>query len=60
MGNLPVTRVSLVIDSGWQLPYGDQILTVSNAMVNDNTYQWNAGGTGALHRPVTCPMRSST
>jgi hypothetical protein len=57
MGDLSVIRVSLVIDSGWQDTYGDQILTVSNATVNDNVYQWNAGGTGAF--APTCDLPSA-
>ncbi len=45
-----------MIGSGWQEAYagGDQILTVSNATVNDNVYQWNAGGTGAF--APTCDL----
>jgi len=55
MGDLPVTRVTLVIDSGWQDTYGDQILTVSDATVNDNHYQWNAGATGAFAQTCDLP-----
>jgi hypothetical protein len=43
VGNLPVVRVSLVIDSGWFEPppvgtHGDQKLNISNVTVNDNTF----------------------
>jgi hypothetical protein len=47
VGTTLLTRVSLVIDSGWQdMPNGDQKLNVSNTTVNDNVYQFvtNAGG----------------
>ncbi|HXJ62458.1 MAG TPA: hypothetical protein VNN79_01775 [Actinomycetota bacterium] len=55
MGNLPITSASLVIDSGWG---GDQRLTVSNITVNDNVYQWNAGGTGDF--TTTCDLPPAT
>jgi hypothetical protein len=55
MGTLQVIRASLVIDSGWG---GDQRLTISNTTVNDNVYQWDAGGTGD---PVsTCDLPAAT
>jgi hypothetical protein len=39
MGSLQISRVSLVLDSGWQdAPNGDQILTLTNATVNTNTF----------------------
>ncbi len=60
MGALPLTRVSLVIDSGWQglSPSTDQRLVVSNITVNDNVYQWNAGGDGTVS--PTCDLPPAT
>lgn len=47
VGGDQILRATLVIDSGWQnAPNGDQRLTISNTTVNDNVYQWNAGGSG--------------
>jgi hypothetical protein len=45
MGDLPLTSVSLVIDSGWQgLSLAtDQRLDVSHTTVNDNVYEWASG-----------------
>jgi hypothetical protein len=58
MGTVPVTGVSLVIDSGWQgAPNGDQRLTIANTTVNDNVYQWNAGGGGLT---PTCDLPEAT
>ncbi len=56
MGSFPVTRVSLVIDSGWQglSASTDQRLNVSNITVNDSIYQWDAGGSGDL--AATCDL----
>jgi hypothetical protein len=48
----PVTRVSLVLDGGWA---GDQRAIVSNITVNDNVYQWNAGGNGQFSPTCTLP-----
>jgi hypothetical protein len=36
-----VNWVGLIIDSGWG---GDQVLTISDTMVNDSVYQWQSGG----------------
>ena len=47
----PVTRVSLVLDSGWG---GDQRADVSNISVNDNVYQWDGGGSGVA--TPTCDL----
>lgn len=60
MGSLPIVRVSLVIDSGWQglSAQTDQRLTVSNTTVNDNVYQWDAGGTGDF--TPTCDLPPAT
>ncbi len=57
MGTLPLIRVSLVIDSGWQglSTATDQRLTISNTTVNDNVYQWDAGGVGALTPTCNLP-----
>jgi hypothetical protein len=46
-----VTYAEVVIDSGWG---GDQRLTISDTTVNENTHQWDAGGTGALS--PTCDL----
>lgn len=51
VGEDEILRASLIIDSGWG---GDQRLTISNTTVNDNVYQWNAGGTGAF--APTCDL----
>lgn len=57
MGTLPVTRVSLVIESGWQYaPSGDQILNISGSTVNDNSYDF-VSGSGALS--PTCDLPSA-
>jgi hypothetical protein len=55
VGTLPVTAATLVIDSGWG---GDQTLTISDTTVNDNVYQWDAGGTGTL--APTCVLPDAT
>jgi len=40
IGNTPIVRASLVLDSGWQgAPLGDQRLTLTSATVNDNTFE---------------------
>jgi hypothetical protein len=52
VGTSPVIRVSLVLDGGWG---GDQRLSVSNATVNDNVYQWNQGGNGTLSPTCNLP-----
>jgi hypothetical protein len=55
----PVTRVSLVLDSGWQdAPNGDQRAEVSNITVNDNVYQWDGGGSGDF--AATCDLPDAT
>jgi hypothetical protein len=57
MGNLPIMRVSLVIDSGWyNLPNGDQRLNVTDTTVNDNVYQFVSAGTFA----PTCELPPAT
>ena len=40
VGNTPIIRASLVLDSGWQgvAGSGDQRLTLGSAAVNDNTF----------------------
>jgi hypothetical protein len=55
MGSAPILRVSLVLDGGWA---GDQRATVSNITVNDNVYQWDAGGTGVV--APTCNLPDAT
>ena len=41
VGNMPIVRASLVLDSGWG---GDQVLTLTNATVNGNTFTGTTGG----------------
>lgn len=55
VGDDVVLRASLIIDSGWQ---DDQRLTISNTTVNDNVYQWDAGGSGAF--TPTCNLPAAT
>jgi hypothetical protein len=55
MGTAPVTRISLVLDSGWG---GDQRATISNTTVNDDVYQFQADGSGAF-APV-CDLPDAT
>jgi hypothetical protein len=55
MGNTPVTRVSLVIDSGWG---GNQRLNVSDTTVNDNVYQFVSSGGGSF--TPTCDLPAAT
>jgi hypothetical protein len=56
IGTLPVVRASLVIDSGWQnAPLGDQRLTVSNSMVNDNAYTFVSAAGGSFAPTCTLP-----
>jgi len=52
MGSLPILRVSLVLDSGWG---GNQILTLTNATVNTNTFT-PASGSGTQ----TCDLPPAT
>jgi len=55
-GTTPVTRVSLVIESGWQYaPNGDQRLNVSNTTVNDNVYQFVSSAGGSFNSTCTLP-----
>jgi hypothetical protein len=56
IGNTPIVRASLVIDSGWQglSAATDQRLLVSNTTVNDSVYQWDTGGSGTL--APTCDL----
>jgi hypothetical protein len=59
MGSAAVTRVSLVIDSGWQnAPNGDQRLNVSNTTVNDNVYQFVSSAGGSY--VSTCDLPPAT
>lgn len=40
LGSTPIEGISLVLDAGWyNAPDGDQIASVSNVTVNDNTFQ---------------------
>jgi len=56
IGALPIVRVSLVLDSGWQnAPNGDQVLTLTNATVNSNTFVL-ASGAGTQ----TCDLPPAT
>jgi hypothetical protein len=55
MGGLTLSGVTLVLDGGWA---GDQRATISNTTVNDNVYQWNAGGTGTF--TSTCNLPAAT
>jgi len=62
MGSQAISKVSLVLDSGWQTDANgvhlDQRATVSNITVNDNVYQWDAGGNGAF--VPTCDLPPAT
>ncbi|MFL6467462.1 MAG: hypothetical protein ACJ72Z_05845, partial [Pyrinomonadaceae bacterium] len=40
VGNMPIIRASLVLDSGWG---GDQTLTLTNATVNSNIFSGSTG-----------------
>jgi hypothetical protein len=59
MGDAPLLRVSLVLDSGWG---GDQRATVSDTTISTATdstvYQWNAGGSGGFTQ--TCDLPNAT
>jgi hypothetical protein len=57
MGNLPIIRTSLVIDSGWQglSAATDQRLNVSNTTVNDNVYQFVSSSGGSFNATCTLP-----
>jgi hypothetical protein len=55
IGNEPVNYAELVIDGGWG---GDQRATVSNITVNDNVYQWDAGGNDQF--AATCDLPTAT
>jgi hypothetical protein len=55
VGNLPIIRASLVIDSGWA---GDQRLTVGDTTVNGNVYQFVSSGGGAF--APTCSLPAAT
>ena len=52
VGDMPIIRASLVIDSGWG---GDQRLTVSDTTVNGNVYQFVSSGGGAFAPTCTLP-----
>jgi hypothetical protein len=61
VGTTPITRASLVIDSGWQYTIpgdADQRLNVSNTTVNDNVYQFVSSGGGAF--APTCVLPEAT
>ena len=59
IGNEPVDYAALIVDSGWwNAPNGDQRATVSNITVNDNVYQWDAGGSGSY--APTCSLPAAT
>jgi hypothetical protein len=51
VGNLPIVRASLVLDSGWA---GDQRLTLASASVNGNSFTPDAPGAGS----PTCDLPS--
>ena len=55
IGDESVLAANLIIDSGWG---GDQRLTISNTTVNDNVYQWDAGGSGDF--APTCDLPAAT
>jgi hypothetical protein len=55
VGDMPIIRASLVIDSGWA---GDQRLTVSDTTVNGNVYQFISSGGGAF--APTCELPDAT
>jgi hypothetical protein len=60
VGNTPIIRASLVIDSGWQnAPNGDQRLIVSNTTVNDNAYTFVTSAGGGSFSP-TCDLPAAT
>jgi hypothetical protein len=56
VGNTPIIRASLVIDSGWG---GDQKLNVSNTTVNGNVYQFVTSVGGGAFAP-TCTLPPAT
>jgi hypothetical protein len=59
VGTTPVTRVSLVIESGWQYaPNGDQRLNISNTTVNDSVYQFVSSAGGSF--TPTCALPPAT
>jgi hypothetical protein len=49
VGNLPVLRASLVVDTGWFA--GDDKLNISNVTVNDNTFVPLSGSTRTCDLP---------
>jgi hypothetical protein len=55
IGNTPIVRASLVIDSGWG---GNQRLDISNTTVNDNVYQFVSSAGGAF--APTCDLPAAT
>jgi hypothetical protein len=55
VGNAPIIRASLVIDSGWG---GDQRLNVSNTWVNDSEYQFVSSAGGSF--TPTCVLPDAT
>ena len=57
VGNVPIVRASLVLDSGWQnVPFGDQVINpVQNVQVNTNTFVPASGGS-----TPTCTLPPAT
>jgi hypothetical protein len=53
VANEPVSTVALIVDGGWG---GDQVLNLTSASVNGNTFNWPAATTGAAVDPTTVPM----
>jgi hypothetical protein len=59
VGNTPIIRASLVIDSGWyNAPNGDQKLNVSNTFVNDSEYDFVSSAVGSF--APTCVLPAAT
>jgi hypothetical protein len=56
VGEMPIVRASLVIDSGYA---GDQRLNVSNTTVNGNVYQFVTSAGGGAFAP-TCTLPPAT
>jgi hypothetical protein len=57
IGTLPIVRLSLVLDSGWQdAPNGNQRLTLTSGTVNDNTFTPPSGSA----QSSTCDLPTAT